>query len=257
MIDITPESGPQPDAGTLLFRLRDVKKAYTTPRGRIEVLKSIDLDVRVGEFLLVEGRSGIGKSTLLHLMGLLDRADTGEILLEGRDLSRMSSRERATLRSGRVSFVFQLFHLLPEFTALENVLMSVLVSRNVLTWMRTRTDVVDRARRLIEAVGLGNRADHRPSELSGGERQRVAIARALLPQPAVVLCDEPTGNLDVRTADEIHELLARLNRETGCAFVVVSHEAGFRAIASRVVRIVDGRISEGSDDGRSVESRPT
>jgi lipoprotein-releasing system ATP-binding protein len=236
---IDPASGAR-----IVYRLRGVAKTYPSPVRPIQVLRDLDLDVAAGDFLVIEGKSGIGKTTLLHIMGLLDRPDSGVLDFEGEDVGRASSGRRAALRAERVTFVFQFYHLLPEFTAAENVLLPSMITHGLLSWRAEKKKFVERARRLLELVGVGHRATHRPKHLSGGERQRVALARALFNQPAVVLCDEPTGNLDVRTTDEIHELLVRLNAETGQTFVVVTHDPGLADMAKRVVRLEDGKLSE-------------
>ncbi|MEZ6196161.1 MAG: ABC transporter ATP-binding protein [Planctomycetota bacterium] len=237
------------------FSVRGVKKSYRLPDGRaLPVLRGVDLDVRPGEFVLVEGRSGIGKSTLLHIMGLLDRPDAGEVILDGRDYARATKRARARARAARIGFVFQFFHLLPEFTALENVMMTGKVRDGIFAWRRRAQEARDRAQALLEQVGIGARSGHRPNQLSGGERQRVALARALFSEPALLLCDEPTGNLDVRTSEEIHDLLVELNRTTRQTMVVVTHDPGLSLRASRTIRIFEGRAEVVAEGGVPVES---
>ncbi|MCC7138430.1 MAG: ABC transporter ATP-binding protein [Planctomycetes bacterium] len=211
---------------------------------RVEVLKGADLDVSEGEVLAILGSSGSGKSTFLHVLGLLDRADEGTIQFEGRDRASLSSGERAAIRGAAIGFVFQFYHLLPELTALENVLLPTMILRRGGAWRAERAAARARAAAALERVGLAARAGHRPSQLSGGERQRVAIARALQNRPRVLLCDEPTGNLDGRTAADVARLLWDLNAVEGQTLVVVTHDPAIAARAHRVVHLVDGRIVE-------------
>jgi lipoprotein-releasing system ATP-binding protein len=237
----------------LALRVEGVTRAYTLPNGsRLDVLQGVDLEVARGDFVLVEGLSGIGKSTLLHIMGLLDRPDQGRVEFSGRDYAQASKGARARARATQVGFVFQFFHLLPEFTALENVMMSGMVRDGVFAWRRHRAEARERAEGLLEAVGVGERARHRPNQLSGGERQRVALARGLFNEPAVLLCDEPTGNLDVRTSQQIHELLVELNETLGQTMVVVTHDPRLRRRASRTVRLDEGRAVPVDHDGEPI-----
>ena len=230
-------------AGEPIFKIRDLEKTFALPGGkRLSVLNGLSLDVARSELLVIQGKSGIGKSTLLHLLGLLDRPDSGVIEFEGREVSNAALRRRARLRARRISFVFQFYYLLPEFTAAENVMVPGKISESVLGWMGARRGASERAMELLDSVGIADRASHRPNQLSGGERQRVALARALFNEPAVLLCDEPTGNLDVKTSDAIHSLLARLNEKTGQTMIVVTHDPGLSDYAGRVVDLVDGRI---------------
>ena len=229
----------------ILLSARGVKKAYPLGRTRLEVLRGIDLDVREGEILAILGKSGCGKSTLLHVLGWLDPVDEGAIHFEGRDRASVPHRERARLRNEVMGFVFQFYHLLPELTALENVLMPSMIRHGRRAWRRQRTAAVARARDLLDRVGLSDRERHRPRHLSGGERQRVAIARALQNEPRFLFCDEPTGNLDGRTAEEIRDLLWQLNAEGGQTMVVVTHDARMAKQAHRIVHIEEGRAREG------------
>ena len=253
------------ESDSMMMSLRGISKSYATPRGRLSILDDLNLDVYESEFLLIEGPSGVGKSTLLHLMGLLDRPDSGEVIVDGVDLARASRRRRAAMRARRVAFVFQFFHLLPELTAQDNVMLPGMITNSVLSWFGARRGARERAEELLEEVGLKERMKHRPHQLSGGERQRVALARALFSRPALVLCDEPTGNLDVGTSEEMHALLARLNDETGQTMVVVTHDLGLSRYAQRTVRLEDRRIVEPSTRGEaggesemeSVASSPT
>lgn len=238
----------------IVYSLCGICKGYSMAGGRLEVLRGIDLDVRQSELLVIQGKSGVGKSTLLHIMGLLDHPDAGTVSLEGEDVTHASRRKLARLRATRISFVFQFFHLLPEFTALENVRMPGMISSGPLAWRSVRGEAREKAEHFLEAVGLADRAGHRPNQLSGGERQRVALARALFSEPAMVLCDEPTGNLDIRTSDAIHELLARINDETGQTMVVVTHDAGLANYASRVTSITGSGVVEVTEGGTKGES---
>jgi lipoprotein-releasing system ATP-binding protein len=204
----------------------------------IEILRGVSFGVNPGETVAITGSSGSGKSTLLHLLGGLDRPSDGSVRVDGRDLFTLSEAERGALRNRQVGFVYQFHHLMPEFDALENVLMPLLIRR------LPRAEAVRSARETLERVGLGERLHHKPSELSGGERQRTAIARAVVTRPSLVLADEPTGNLDGKTAERIHELLLSLNRELGTALVVVTHEPDLAGQMQREYRLVEGRLAE-------------
>ncbi len=213
-------------------------KTYALGNVELEVLKGIDFDIRPGEVVTIHGPSGAGKSTLLHILGTLDRPTSGTVSYGETSVSGLSDKELAGLRNERIGFIFQFYHLLPEFTALENVVLPAMVSGKRLK------DARRNARRLLALVGLGDREAHKPDALSGGEQQRVAIARALTNEPEVVFADEPTGNLDENNSREIYRLINRLNEEYGTTFVIVTHEPSLANTANRSLRMVDGRIEE-------------
>lgn len=203
---------------TPLLSCQNISKTYQEGNLETEVLKGVSLSINKGDFLAIVGSSGSGKSTLLHILGALDDASDGDVTVLGQSLLRLSGNKQAKLRNQHIGFVYQFHHLLADFTALENVAMPLLIGKQ-------KADVAkQKAQSVLEKVGLGHRLDHRPSELSGGERQRVAIARALVNEPDLVLADEPTGNLDQKTALEIYDLMRQLNRDFGTAFLVVTHD---------------------------------
>jgi len=226
--------------------IHKVVKEY--PQGKaapLRVLKGISLRIRQGELVVIAGPSGSGNSTLLHIMGLLDRPTSGEVRSDGRDLARCSSYEQSRLRNQLFGFVFQFFHLLPDFTALENVVMPSMVQHGALAWPRQRNSTLARATQLLTRVGLAHRMSHRPAQLSGGERQRVALCRALINQPRLLLLDEPTGNLDSRIGAAILDLVHELNEIDGQTIVMVTHDENAARTAGRIVRLRDGEIVEG------------
>ena len=227
-------------SNSLLLQCENLCKTYQEGKMHTDVLRDVSFAMQPGEMMAIVGTSGSGKSTLLHLLGGLDSPTSGEVIFKGQSLNAMSSSAKSELRNRELGFIYQFHHLLPDFTALENVAMPLLIGK------KKSAEVQERAMAMLEAVGLQHRSNHRPSELSGGERQRVAIARALVNNPSLVLADEPTGNLDQRNADSIFELLGELNVRQGTAFLVVTHDLQLANRLTRQLEMRDGKLQQES-----------
>lgn len=227
--------------GDILVEVQDLTKDFLHGGRVIPVLRNINLSIRQGEMLSVEGASGVGKSTLLHVLGTLDTPTSGQIRFEGQDITRLSPARLDEFRGRRIGFVFQFHHLLPEFTALENVMMPALIQRV------SRREARRGAEDLLSRVGLADRLTHKPGELSGGEQQRVALVRALVMRPSLLLADEPTGNLDTRISEEMHELFFDFNRAFGTTMLIVTHNPELAAQMERRVHMVDGLLVDDAE----------
>lgn len=221
-----------------LVSIKDVSKRFQNNAVSIEILNHVDFTIEKGESISVVGASGIGKSTFLHILGTLDRPDEGALFFKDEDVFLLNDEKLAQFRNASIGFIFQFHHLLPEFTALENAMMPVLIHRN------SKAEAIETAESVLVRVGLKERLHHRVGQLSGGEQQRVAIARAIVLKPSLLLADEPTGNLDKKNSQQIHELLLELNQEFSMAMVIVTHNMELASIMSRSVTIVDGKLSE-------------
>jgi lipoprotein-releasing system ATP-binding protein len=220
---------------------RDIKKIYRAGAKGVSALNSVSLEIGRGETVAIVGPSGAGKSTILHILGALDRPTSGEVTLDGTSLYRLTDDRRARIRNAKIGFVFQSYNLMPEFTALENVMLPGMIRRP--SPVVRRSSVKNNAEKLLREVGLGSRMNHRPGELSGGEQQRVAIARALANGPEILLCDEPTGNLDSKTSESIYGLLFGLKSNSGTTLVIVTHDESISSRVSRTIRLKDGKLA--------------
>jgi len=241
------------NASAVILRAVALAKSFQMGDSRLTVLKHVDLAVRRGEFLAIEGRSGSGKSTLMHLLGALDAPDAGRIEYEGQDLASLSSAQRSRLRNAHFGFVFQFYHLLPELNVLENTMLAPMIQHSWWAFRLRHSELRQRGEELLRRLGLEHRMKHRPSQLSGGERQRVAIARALMNNPRVLFADEPTGNLDAQTGQQIMKLLEKVHREDGQTIVMVTHDRMIARAADRVLLLKDGRLA--GEDPESAAAR--
>ncbi|MEX0792339.1 MAG: ABC transporter ATP-binding protein [Pirellulaceae bacterium] len=226
----------------ILLQTKNLKKSYQKGPLQIPVLRGVDFQAREGEITSIIGQSGSGKSTLLHLLGTLDVPDSGEIHFGDLRTDNLSTRQRDYLRNNKFGLIFQFYHLLPELTALENVLTPAMISHGIWKYWRNRKQLRAKAVELLEMVGLGHRLTHRPREMSGGEMQRTAIARALISSPEVLLADEPTGNLDRKTGDEVLGIIKRLNQEQGLTIIMVTHDASIAQEGHSIVRLDEGLV---------------
>lgn len=223
---------------TSMVLVDNLERSFNMGRQTVHVINGITMTINRGEMVAIIGASGAGKSTLLHILGTLDRPTNGEVLFEGKNMFKAGETALASFRNRRIGFVFQFHHLLPEFTALENVYLPALIQK------MPKNAAIESAKSLLAEVGLSHRFDHKPGELSGGEQQRVAVARALIRQPDLVLADEPTGNLDTHTGDELFDLLRKLNETHGTAFVIVTHNEKLSHQTDRLIHLQDGQILE-------------
>lgn len=219
-----------------MIKVVDLTKSFPMNGRDLVVLRGVNLEIGRGEFIAIVGASGAGKSTLMHILGTLEQPTHGTVYFEGQDVFRMSEQDQAAFRNRKIGFVFQFHHLLPEFTAVENACLPAIIQA------RPKAEIEAQAVALLKEVGLGERLHHKPGELSGGEQQRVAVARALMQQPDLVLADEPTGNLDTQTGDEVFDLMRHLNRSRGTTFIIVTHNPKLSAQADRILHMQDGQI---------------
>ncbi len=218
-----------------MLQATSIKKSY----GKLQILKGVNFEVKKGEIVTILGPSGAGKSTLLHIIGSLDKPDSGEVILNGVNISKLSSKKLSAFRNQHIGFIFQFHHLLPEFTSLENICMPAFIAK------KSKKEAEAKALELLEMLGLSHRAGHKPSELSGGEQQRVSVARALINNPAVILADEPSGNLDSENATSLHKLFTELRDKFQQTFIIVTHNTGLAELADRKVIMKDGQIISG------------
>ncbi|TWT73575.1 P-loop containing nucleoside triphosphate hydrolase [Posidoniimonas polymericola] len=244
--DAPPAKPRAKSTGPVILSSHDLHRTYRKGDVKTPVLQGVDFEVRKGELVAIVGQSGSGKSTLLHLLATLDRPDAGEVRFEGNRIDNLPGEGKNILRNRHIGMIFQAYHLVPELTAIENVLSPAMIRYSTLGYWRNRKQLRQRAEQLMETVELSHRLNHKPRELSGGEMQRVAIARALMSEPRLLLADEPTGNLDQNTGEEILRLLERLNEEQQLTIVLVTHDLRIADRAHRIVTLVDGRVQGGS-----------
>lgn len=230
-----------------MITIKNITKSF----GSLQVLKGIDLTVSKGEVVSIVGPSGAGKTTLLQIIGTLDRADTGSVIIDGQDITKLSQSKLADFRNQHIGFVFQFHQLLPEFSAIENIMIPALIAGV------SRREAKQKAMSLLTMLGLADRAEHKPSQLSGGEKQRVAVARALVNNPAVVLADEPSGSLDTKNKEELHQLFFELRDQLGQTFVIVTHDEALAAITDRTIHMRDGIINEDAYNSESIDEKHT
>lgn len=230
-----------PATADVVIQATDLHKTFRMGSSSLEILKGAELAVRQGEFVAIEGRSGSGKSTMLHLMGLLDSPDAGEIIINGEDVSKVGNAERCRIRNREIGFVFQFYHLLPELSVLQNTMLAAMVEKSSTKFAAERGELQGRAESILKTMNMGHRLTHRPNQLSGGERQRVAIARALMNQPKILLADEPTGNLDFETGQQIMSVLNNLHTN-GQTIVMVTHDRALARQADRVFVLREGKL---------------
>ena len=230
-----------------MITIKNITKSF----GSLQVLKGIDLTVSKGEVVSIVGPSGAGKTTLLQIIGTLDRADTGSVIIDGQDITKLSQSKLADFRNQHIGFVFQFHQLLPEFSAIENIMIPALIAGV------SRREAKQKAMSLLTMLGLADRAEHKPSQLSGGEKQRVAVARALVNNPAVVLADEPSGSLDTKNKEELHQLFFELRDQLGQTFVIVTHDEALAAITDRTIHMRDGIINEDAYNSESIDEEHT
>jgi lipoprotein-releasing system ATP-binding protein len=246
-LEILPQPAPSTAQPETVLACRGLRKAFEMGGRRLEILQGVDLDVHRGELVSLVGASGTGKSTLLHVLGLLDRPNEGSVRIQGEDAWSLSARERAALRNTRIGFVFQFYHLISELDAVENVLLPAMIAHSTLGFRAKRRELYERAEDLLIRFGLQERLHHRPSKLSGGERQRVAIARALFHDPPLILADEPTGNLDRATGERVLELLLEEQRRRRLTMLLVTHDTELAARCGRGLVLRDGRVHDAED----------
>lgn len=224
-----------------MIKINDVHKIYKAGAKEVRAVNGVSFEIKRGRSVAIVGQSGAGKSTLLHILGGLDKPTSGKVLFGDTDIYRLSDRERASIRNKKIGFVFQFYHLLSEFTALENVVLPALINKDAVRY--TKNAVRERAKNVLKSVGLEDRIDHLPSRLSGGECQRVAIARALINEPEILLCDEPTGNLDSKNSEAIYKLLFEIKSRRDVTLIIVSHDEKLTSRVGDVIRLKDGKLA--------------